>query len=67
MKVIPCGTHITTKLNSIPGIITGLSIRFTMVSYEVSYFNGQDYKQIWLTESEFNFTGKKETIGFTKQ
>lgn len=67
MKVIPCGTNITTKLNSIPGIITGISIRFTMVSYEVSYFSGQDYKQIWLTEPEFNFSIKKETIGFSKQ
>ena len=66
MKIIACGTRVTTKLNSIEGIITAISIRFDTVNYEVSYFAGQDYKQIWLNEAEFNFTTKKETIGFTK-
>ena len=67
MKVIPCGTHIKTKINSIEGIITAVSIRFKSVNYEVSYFSGQEYKQIWLNESEFEFFSKRSTIGFSKQ
>lgn len=66
MKVIPSGTHITTKLNHIEGIITAISIRFGAVNYEISYFAVNDYKQIWMNESEFTFSAKKKVIGFQK-
>lgn len=66
MKVIPCGTHITIKLSKTEAIITAISIRFTAVSYECSYFAGQEYKQVYLNEQEFDFTGKRNIIGFQK-
>lgn len=63
-EVYPCGTNVTSKLSNVNGIITGLSIRFANVSYEISYFSGHDYKQIWLYECEFTTTTTKEQIGF---
>lgn len=64
IEVYPCGTQVTSKLSNVNGIITGLSIRFANVSYEVSYFSGHDYKQIWLYECEFTTTVAKDKIGF---
>lgn len=66
MKVIPCGTHITIKLNSVEGIITAVSIRFNAIAYEISYFSGNDYKQIWLNDAEFTALVKKKQIGFNQ-
>jgi len=64
MEVIPCGTKITSTLNNVEGIITAISIRFDTVNYEISYFAGVDYKQIWMNECEFSFSGEKKQIGF---
>jgi len=65
VTILKCGIEVMTKLNSIQGIITGISIRFNTVSYEISYFNGLEYKQIWMNEVEFSTKHtKKQTIGF---
>lgn len=65
MTIVKGGTKVTTVLSNIQGIVTGTSIRFEAISYEVSYFNNGEYKQVWLNESEFTITeGKKQTIGF---
>lgn len=68
MKIVKCGTDITTKLNNINGIITAACIRFNAVNYEVSYFNNGEYKQIWLSEAEFQVSNgsRKQIIGFNK-
>lgn len=67
MKIVPCGSKVTSKINNIEGIVTAACIRFNLVNYEISYFSGQDYKQIWLTEAEFDFTDKKKSIGFNQK
>lgn len=61
MEILKCGIEVTTKLTAIKCIVTGVSIRFGKCSYELSYFNNGDYKQIWMDESEFEID-KKETI-----
>lgn len=67
MTVVRCGSKVKSVLTNIEGIVTAVSIRFTAVAYEVSYFNNGEYKQVWLNESEFETsTHKKETIGFKK-
>lgn len=63
-EIVPCGSQVTSKLSNVNGIVTGISIRFNNISYEVSYFSGHDYKQIWLYECEFTTTANKEVIGF---
>lgn len=63
-EIVPCGAQVTSKLSNVNGIITGISIRFNNVSYEVSYFSGHEYKQIWMYDCEFTTTAAKETIGF---
>lgn len=68
MTIIKCGSKVKSVLTNIEGIVTAVSIRFTSVAYEVSYFNNGEYKQVWLNESEFELSSnaKKETIGFKK-
>lgn len=63
-EVYPCGTQVTSKLSNIDGIITAISIRFSNVSYEIGYFSGHEYKQIWLYECEFVTSVTKDKIGF---
>lgn len=63
-EIVPCGTQVTSKLSNVNGIITGISLRFNNISYEVSYFSGHEYKQIYMYECEFTTTTSKETIGF---
>lgn len=62
MKVIKCGTRVTPKLQNFEGIITGISIRYDKVSYEVSYFYNGDYKSIFMDESEFDVQACDKTI-----
>lgn len=54
--------------NSLSGIITGVLLRGdgSQVTYEISYFNGHEYKQIWMVECEFEVTEDPSyaTIGF---
>jgi hypothetical protein len=66
MEVIKCGSMVAIKGNhDTDGIITCLSIRYNNVSYEVSYFNNGEYKQVWLVEDEFTLTnGDRIKIGF---
>lgn len=67
MKLYACGTHVTTKLRKIEGMITGITIRFSAVAYEVKYFFDNDFKTEWMNESEFEVTEvKKQSIGFYK-
>lgn len=54
--------------NSLSGIITGICLRGdgSQITYEISYFNEREYKQIWMVESEFEVTQDPSyaTIGF---
>lgn len=66
MQVHKCGAKVAISLNhDSDGLITAISIRFERVSYEVSYFNAGEYKQVWLDECEFTIlNGDKQKIGF---
>lgn len=39
MEIFECGSTVKTKSGNIEAIITGITIRFDAVQYEVSYFN----------------------------
>jgi len=54
MNIIKHGQKVVTNLSNIEGIITATIIRFESIVYEISYFNNNEYKQIWLTEFEFD-------------
>lgn len=66
MIVYKCGTEITTKSGKISAIITCCSIRFDKTIYEISYFAGGDYKNVWLNEEEFILTSvaNKQRISY---
>lgn len=68
IEVIPCGTDVTIKLEKIPGTITGITIKFSAVAYEVSYFFNGEFYQVWMNECLF-IAGEhtKEQIGFIKK
>lgn len=67
MKLIPCGTEVTIKINEAKGLIIAIEIRFTSVSYQVSYLQNGEYTTVWLSEELFT-AGKHEKvkIGFNK-
>jgi hypothetical protein len=68
INIIACGSRVTTKLNAIEAIITGVTIRFNALAYELSYFDKAEYKQIWMNESEFGIKdGSVQQIGFLKR
>lgn len=67
MTVLKCGTQATPKLSNIKGIITAISIRFNMVTYELTYFIEGKREIIWVDENELNIEqSEKLQIGFKK-
>ncbi|MFA5433678.1 MAG: hypothetical protein WC319_12515 [Candidatus Paceibacterota bacterium] len=38
IKLYPSGTHIRTTIGQIEGMITATCVRFSSVSYEITYF-----------------------------
>lgn len=66
MQIVNCGTKVKMILKDVDAIITGVSIRFGNISYELSYFYGGEYKVIWANECEFTTTEKETTrVGFS--
>lgn len=60
-----CGIVAIPKLHKTEAIITGCSIRYGKVQYELSYFHHGDYKSVWLHESEFTIPFDSQIkIGF---
>lgn len=70
MNIYPCGTKVT--FCKVEGTITAVTIRFELVSYEISYFdpNTGMFYETWRHESEFtareicHSDAKKSKIGF---
>jgi len=67
-NVIPCGTRVVIKPANIEGTITGISLRFEAIAYEISYFNRDlEHREVWLNACMFEI---KELdilkIGFVK-
>jgi len=68
VKIYKPGSVVTTKINSIEAIITGVTIRFNAIQYELSYFDNKEYRTAWLNENEFEIKGEAviQKIGFIK-
>lgn len=65
ITVIGCGSEVITKIGRVTGMITGKTIRFSDVEYEITYFNGSEFKNTWMREQEFIVTnGSKQQIGY---
>jgi len=64
ISVYPCGTKVNLVMGNIQAMITGVSIRFDKVNYEVSYFNGLEQKCIWVYEQEFTTDVKTKNVGY---
>lgn len=60
-----CGVKVQTVVGGIDAIITGITIRFGIVCYELTYFDGMQHKEIWVNEVMFTTKEKKLTkIGY---
>jgi hypothetical protein len=67
MEIFKCGSLVTIKLANKKGMITCCAIRFDKLSYEITYYSGDDQKTIWVNESEFEITEPEtQKIGFKK-
>jgi hypothetical protein len=64
IEIIPCGTPAETVVGNIHGQITGITIRFGDVQYELTYVINGEFKNAWLREPELIVTEKKNKIGF---
>jgi hypothetical protein len=60
------GTTVEMKVGSIVGMITGISVKFVSVLYEITYYADGLYHTIWANELEFEPRSKEKTqvIGF---
>jgi len=65
MMIYPCGAEVILKrVPELPGNITGISIRFGYVQYEVTYYvQGVQYK-VLVDENEIIKDSKKVKLGF---
>ena len=65
MTIYPCGTDvIIIKVPELPGTVTGVLIRFSQVSYEVTYYvQGIQYK-VMVDAREIITSGKRIKIGY---
>lgn len=59
-------TKVKTKLGSVEGIISAISIRHNVVTYEITYYYNGKFDYISLPESGFDVINKSEVlnIGF---
>lgn len=65
IKIIKCGTMVTTVIGKIQGQITGVNIRFDRIQYEISYYNNGEIQTQWMNENEFNCNqSTKQTLGY---
>ncbi len=65
MDLLNCGTAVETNNGKIKATITGITIRFAAVAYELSYFHNGKKEEVWCNESEFTVTnGIKLQVGF---
>jgi hypothetical protein len=64
LKVHSCGKKVKTVLSNVEGMITAFTVRFDYVQYEISYFHNGELRTMWMNESEFVISDKKDSIGF---
>jgi len=64
-KMLSQGQEVITKSGKIRAVITGACIRGGNISYELSYFDTNDYKQCWVYSFEFDVDdAEKSNPGF---
>jgi len=63
------GITVEMRVGSIVGMITGVSIKFASILYEITYYTDGIYHTIWANEVEFEPRNKDKTqsIGFKQQ
>lgn len=68
MVLLYCGQTVETIHGKIQGTITGITIRFDTVAYEISYFKDAEKMECWLNRCEFTVLEKAKyiQIGFNK-
>jgi hypothetical protein len=66
IEIIPCGTKATTAIGSIKGIITGITIRYNAIAYELTHLDINSHLvTTWMNEAEFTTEcTEKNQIGF---
>lgn len=62
MRVIKCGTFINITVSGIKAMITCVSIRFSDIIYEATYYDAGKHESIWLREAEFTTIEQGENI-----
>lgn len=67
LQVLKCGTHVVTKMGSIPAIIVQILIEYDLVKYNIGYFYEGGYKCVCVFECEIEVdTKERVNIGFRK-
>ena len=66
MKFYRTGTKVTTNVGNVDAVITAVELRSECITYELTYFIDNDFKKVWMSESQFQHqeNAKKQTIGF---
>ena len=64
IKLYPSGTRVRTSIGQIEAMITAACIRFSSVSYEITYFYDGEQRTVWMNEAEFSTSGKMVVVGF---
>lgn len=69
IKIISLGTNVKFgDENQYTGKITAVTIRDTHITYEISYWKNEEFKTIWLYESDFKTKKVEKTaIGFVDE
>ena len=62
MEIYKCGSKAITVIGKIEVIITGVSIRFKKVLYEISYFEKGKHESVWVEECEIICEIKERNI-----
>lgn len=65
MQIVKPGTTVITKIGSISALVTGVCIRDTSITYEISRFAGGKRESDWISRFEFEIdTSIKTKPGF---
>jgi hypothetical protein len=64
--IYKCGTNVLTVVGNKSGIISEVSIKYNIIQYNISYYEGNEFKSVWLPEQELIVNGEKQRIGYKK-
>jgi hypothetical protein len=66
IDVYSCGTYVAIKINGVKAMITAVSIRYSHIIYEITYYTNDEFKTVWMRDEEFEIKNDygKTNIGF---